>query len=246
MNDVLTEEQRQLVLDNMNLVGFLFNKSIYFSRKWEFQDDIIQDGYEGLCLAAARYCPDKGVAFSTFASMYILGYMKRRIREFNYGGVFRISRSDVDLRYQIGKEFKDSLISEITSDDIERLSKLFNEPAFKISSILNLNHEVSLDYKVSMKDDSTSEFQEIVEDVKSTAQLEEVDLNLSIQTTLSQINFKNDIHKQIYTTYINEIYCEGRPPKQSDLSKKFNVVQATVSRIIKTYNKKLKGVLFNE
>lgn len=246
MNDVLTEEQRQLVLDNMNLVRFLFNKSIYFSRKWEFKDDIIQDGMEGLCLAAARYRPDKGVAFSTFASMYILGYMKRQIREFNYGGVFRVSRSDADLKYRIHKEFKDSLISEITSDDIEKLSELLNESAFKISSILNLNQEVSLDFKVSMKDDSTSEFQEIIEDIKSTTQLKEVDLNLSIQTALSQINFKNDLHKQIYIAYINGICCEGRPPKQVDLSKRFNIVQATVSRVIKIYNEKLKGVLFNE
>lgn len=246
MKDCLTKEQQNLVLENMNLVGYLFKKSIYFSRKWEFQDDIIQDGYEGLCLAAARYCPDKGVAFSTFASMYILGYMKRQVREFNYGGVFRISRLDVDLRTQLNKEFEGVLLSEITSEDVIKVSKLLNKSPFEISRNLNLNQEKSLDYKlVNSKDEDISKLQEIIEDDKSTFDFEEFELNTDLSTALNQIVFKNNLHKEIYFTYI-EGARYGSPPKQIDLSKKFGVAQATVSRVIERYNKKLKEILFNE
>ncbi|WP_203114258.1 sigma-70 family RNA polymerase sigma factor [Alicyclobacillus tolerans] len=40
-------------------------------------EDVCQEAYVGLCLAAARYRPELGVAFSTFATAWIRGVLER-------------------------------------------------------------------------------------------------------------------------------------------------------------------------
>jgi hypothetical protein len=44
-------------------------------------EDIIQAGYEGLMKAVQRFDPGRGVRFVTFASHYIMGEMKRHLRQ---------------------------------------------------------------------------------------------------------------------------------------------------------------------
>lgn len=46
-----------------------------------FSEDIIQAGFEGLMKAVQRFDPNRGVRFATFASHYIMGEMKRHLRQ---------------------------------------------------------------------------------------------------------------------------------------------------------------------
>lgn len=64
----LTDEQKQLVEDNMRLVYKVATE--VYQGVYEY-DDLVQMGSLGLCLAAIDYDPDKGVAFSTFATTCI-------------------------------------------------------------------------------------------------------------------------------------------------------------------------------
>lgn len=75
----MTVEQQKLVTDNMHLVAFTVKK--YVSKHVEFEmDDIFQNGYYGLCIAATRFDPTKGFAFSTFASKCILVEIQHQMR----------------------------------------------------------------------------------------------------------------------------------------------------------------------
>lgn len=67
---IMTPEQQQLVKDNLNLVPFIFKRYIKLNRyNYSWKQDIIQQGYLGLCYAAIHY---KGqVRFSTYASLAI-------------------------------------------------------------------------------------------------------------------------------------------------------------------------------
>ena len=56
---------------------------IHFVRKYglaRFQEDLVQAGYEGLVKAIRDYDPQKGAAFVTYASHWIIGEIRHEIR----------------------------------------------------------------------------------------------------------------------------------------------------------------------
>lgn len=84
----MTREQQQKVLDNEKLVYHTYYKYIYKShavRTWE--EDIIQEGFYGLCRAVLNYDPELNIAFSTFAVASIkfrMLYFIKRVVSSNY------------------------------------------------------------------------------------------------------------------------------------------------------------------
>lgn len=75
----LTDEQRQLVEDNMKLVPYVVNR-FYNSTVVEV-DELISMGYIALCEAAKRYRRMSKTKFSTYACRCILLYLKGEIRK---------------------------------------------------------------------------------------------------------------------------------------------------------------------
>lgn len=73
----MTDEQRQIVMDNYNLPHYVMRKKFpsYYPGSYEYED-LSQEGYLGLCLAAMRYDSDRSM-FSTYAFNYIWGYILR-------------------------------------------------------------------------------------------------------------------------------------------------------------------------
>ena len=57
--------QQKMIEDNMNLVKYIFNKK--FSKNREMEEDILQEGYIGLTIAAKTFDQDTGIMFSTYA-----------------------------------------------------------------------------------------------------------------------------------------------------------------------------------
>lgn len=70
---MLDDKGRQLVTDNMRLVYSIANKFGYVACR---DVDAIQYGMLGLCIAAQRYDPARGVKFSTFAYPYIAHWLE--------------------------------------------------------------------------------------------------------------------------------------------------------------------------
>lgn len=75
----LTDDQRKMVEDNLALVKFILNRKFDGVRP-ENWDDMFQDGAVGLCRAAMLYEPEKGIRFSSFASLCILNEIGNRSR----------------------------------------------------------------------------------------------------------------------------------------------------------------------
>lgn len=69
MNLRLTDEQKKLAGDNINLVYSTIAK--YLGKTLVQYEDIVSNGYLGLCMAAATYDDSRGIAFSTFATKCI-------------------------------------------------------------------------------------------------------------------------------------------------------------------------------
>ena len=64
----MTPDQETLVTNNLRLAGFVARR--YLNSRNEY-DDLVQNAYIGLINAARTFNPDKGFAFSTYATMCI-------------------------------------------------------------------------------------------------------------------------------------------------------------------------------
>lgn len=73
MSTVLTDEQRQMVLANVPLVEHIVNRVSANLPASHSRDDLVQTGILGLISATARFDPEAGAAFSTFAGRRIEG-----------------------------------------------------------------------------------------------------------------------------------------------------------------------------
>lgn len=115
----LTERQKSMVEDNINLIHHILKKSNFGNVSADEYDDYFQQGAYGLCLAAKSFDESKGFEFSTLACTYILGYLRRYYRDFAQGPI-RPTRSQFDkkqsptyLYYNKAVNYDDNTDSEI-------------------------------------------------------------------------------------------------------------------------------------
>ena len=106
----------QLIADNTNLVYALAHKFQNYSDK----EDLYQVGKLGLVKAYKNFDKEKGVKFTTYAFPYVLGEMKKLVRE-NRG-------------YKVGKEIR-KLNLKIEKAYILLSQKLMREPSVKELSL---------------------------------------------------------------------------------------------------------------
>lgn len=120
----------QLFQDNQNLVKFCYNKYIKH-RSISDTEDIMQQGMLALWKAALQYDESKGIAFSTYATHYIGGYMRQYARD--KCNLIRIPRTV----FLSNNEKLINLISNVdsldrtiggTSDSIALIEKIESDP----------------------------------------------------------------------------------------------------------------------
>lgn len=75
----LDDNGRRLVEENMKLVPYTIR--LYYGAGNIANDDMMSDGYLGLCKAAMWYKPDAGTKFSTYAVMCIVNQIKRESKK---------------------------------------------------------------------------------------------------------------------------------------------------------------------
>lgn len=77
---LLNNDVEKLFFDNLYLVQIIINKFYLYYRE---KDDIRQAGLLGLFQASQNYNKDKNVLFSTYATYYIIGEIKKEIKRNN-------------------------------------------------------------------------------------------------------------------------------------------------------------------
>lgn len=91
----LTEQQKETVEKNINLIHHILKQYNFVQLRGQEYNDYFQQGAYGLCLAAQRFDESRGLAFGTFAGIYINGYILRYYRDFAQGPV-KPSRKQCD------------------------------------------------------------------------------------------------------------------------------------------------------
>ena len=108
----MTAEQEKLVLDNINLV-YSITKPYRTRNNYE---DIVSEGYLGLCQAAINFQPLRGNCFSTYAYSYILG------KCLNF-----INKDKLIKPHRLGNVFEDVFTTVSIDSDNAKASALSSE-----------------------------------------------------------------------------------------------------------------------
>ena len=219
--------KEEIILGNLKLVLSVVKK-VNFSSSVD-PDDLFQVGCIGLIKSIDNFNTDLNVAFSTYAIPMILGEIKRYIRD---NSNVKISRQIKDLAYKILK-CKEEYIGKFNKEPSTlEISKLLNEPLYKIDEALQ-----SLNCVVSLSDGIISDSGEemtFIDHISDDYNFEERFIN---QNTL-----KNGIEKLDNTSkqIILSRYYKGLT--QEEIAKELFISQAQVSRLEKSaisYLKKL-------
>lgn len=110
----LTQAQQDLVEKNINLVYKIVTRMNMLGN-----EDAIQEGLMGLCVAAARYDCNRN-KFSTFATHYIRGYIMHYLKDQD---IVRPFRDHGEWKYANVKLIGDEEVFTDTKEYYERISE---------------------------------------------------------------------------------------------------------------------------
>lgn len=208
----------EAIYSNQNLVYSISN---YF-KNYKNKEDLYQAGYIGIINAYKNYDQNQGCKFSTYAYTYILGEMRKLVREDK--GI-KISRKISKINLMIEKAY--ILLSQ----------RLMRNPSTKeIASYLEID-----EYLVCDAINSTNTIRSIDEPVNEEGNFtlgevvgysENVDDLLLLRENLLKLN-KNE-QELIKNRYLNDL-------TQTETSNLMNMTQVQVSRREKKILQKLKS-----
>jgi|CZCB01.1.fsa_nt_gi RNA polymerase sporulation-specific sigma factor len=223
---MMTQTINDILLENQNLIYSLTHSFSGYSNK----DDLFQVGVIGLIKACQKYDANMGVKFTTYAYPFILGEMRKYVREDK--GI-KISRDIMKLNLKIEKAsilLSQKLMREPT---ITELSQYLEIPEFQLAEAMkSINAIQSLDEPINGKDGKEMSLHETISDIN------DMDLNSLIQLRdeLSRLTpFEKNL---IEARYMNDL-------TQQETAKILGISQVQVSRKEQNVLTKLRSKLMN-
>ena len=125
----------ELILENKNLI---YSITRYFE-KYSNKEDLFQAGCIGMIMAYKNYNPDMNVKFTTYAYPYILGEMKKLVRE---DKSIKISRNIQLLNLKVEKA--NILLTQklMRKPTILELADFLEIPVYMIEEAINSNKPI--------------------------------------------------------------------------------------------------------
>lgn len=202
------DEITNLILNNEKLIYSITN---YF-KNYNSKEDLYQAGCVGLITAYKKYNPNMNCKFTTYAYPYILGEMRKLIREDK--GI-KISREITKLNLKIEKAYV--LLSQklMKEPSIQEIANFLEIPEYYVSeAILSLNKIKSIDEPVNSEGKEFT-LQDVVGECNN------IDDLILLRDSLNKLTTEE---KEL----INNRYV--RDYTQSEISKKLGMSQVQVSR----------------
>lgn len=213
----------ELIEENKNLI---YSMTHYFNG-YNYKDDLFQVGCIGLMKAYKNFKDDKNVKFTTYAYPYILGEMKKQVRE---DKSIKISRDLNKLCLKVEKSIimlSQKLMREPTTSEISRFLEIPEELVVKVTSLSN--KIVSIDEPVNSNGEKDLTLHEVIPD--DTRELSDI-IDLK-----EKIKILSDFEKQIIKLrYYNDL-------TQSETANIIGTSQVQVSRKEKEVLQKLREAL---
>ena len=220
------EAMSKLVQNNSGLIWSIVRR--FKERGYELED-LYQIGSLGFIKSIRRFDTNFEVQLSTYAVPYILGEIKRFIRD---DGPIKVSRSIKELCVKIREVQKEYLNKKGEEIKIEQIAKILNVSKEEIAAALDSVNCVDSIYDVNYKDDSEG--------------------NILDKIPANEDNEKNIIDKIVLKDAINRLnererkiillrYFRGST--QSQVAKVLGISQVQVSRIEKRVLSDMKEML---
>ena len=211
------EEMTKLLEDNNGLIWSIVRR---FSGRGYDIEDLYQIGSIGFIKAIQRFDTSFEVRLSTYAVPYILGEIKRFIRD---DGPIKISRSIKELTVKISEIQKEYLIKtgrEITLDEISKELKI---PKEEITMAMDSTRPVDSIESAKYTDNKTDKTVSILEQL-STGKDEQTEITnkMAIKNLIGELD---DREKEII------MLRYYRQKTQMQVSKILGITQVQVSRI---------------
>ena len=214
-------ELENVILDNLNLI---YKAANYFN--YSDKEDLINAGVIGMINAYYKYDKSYNTKFTTYAFDYIIGEMKKCIR--NDKGI-KISRNISSLYNKIEK------VSDLLSQKYKRkpttkeLSLYLGIDEIFINEAINSYNNIdSLDNYI-VKDSKEINLYDVVPD-----KMDDIDTLIELKEGLKKLN--NNEEKLIKYRYFKNL-------SQMDTAKLLGITQVQVSRNEKKIIKKLKTIM---
>lgn len=214
-----------VINDNQNLVYGIANQF----RNYHQKEDLYQVGKMGLIKAYQNFDDTKGAKFTTYAFPYVLGEMRKLIRE---DKSYKVSREITKLNLKIEKAY--ILLSQ----------KIMREPtSFELASYLEIDEElvnqaILSSYGVKSIDEPLNqEGKEVtLNDIIPNQNELDIDMLIALKDSLEQLN--DEERFLIEKRYFHDL-------TQSETAKLLGINQVQVSRNEKKVLTKLRKYLVN-
>lgn len=215
--------KEQIIIENQNLIYYIAN----FFKNYPYKEDLYQAGSLGMLKAYEKYDSNMDCKFTTYAFSYILGEMRKLVREDK--GI-KISRDISKLNLKIEKAYallSQKLMKEPTTYEIASFLEI---PEYYVSeAILSLNKIKSIDEPI------ISDGKELtLQDVIGTS--DNIDDLILLKDSLEKLN--TDERYIINSRYVKD-------HTQQEISKELGISQVQVSRKEKKVLEKLKYQMMN-
>ena len=215
------EELGRIVENNSGLVWSIVKR--FTGRGYE-NEDLYQIGTIGLIKAIRNFNPEYEVKLSTYAVTYIIGEIKKFIRD---DGIIKVSRSIKELCVKI-KDIENRNIKEGKNVTIEEIARELKVEKEDIALAIDSMKQVESIYQEESNDGKIS----IIDKISSEKDETEITVNkIFIKQLLNKMDSRD---RQI----IMLRYFNGQT--QSQVAKMLNISQVQVSRIEKKILNKMK------
>ncbi len=204
----------------------LIHSLTHYFEGYKSKEDLFQVGIIGLIEAYNRFDERFGAKFSTYAYPYILGEMKKLVREDR--GI-KISRNITKLNIQIEKAkliLVQKLLREPTINELSCFLEIEEDKI--IEALKTINILQSLDEPIT-KDGKELTFHDTISDNKM-----DLDILLAFK---HELNSLSSFEKEL----INKRYIEDLT--QSEVAREFGITQVKVSRSEQKIKEKIKNNL---
>lgn len=202
----------------------------FVGRGYELED-LYQIGCIGMIKSIRKFNFKFGVKFSTYAVPYILGEIKKFIRD---DGIIKVSRSTKELGIKIREIEKKYVLEKGESISIKNLSELLNVPEVDIVSAIEASKQVESINEEVYEDGSCTKIDKIVNNRDEQGKIiDKIVLN-------EMVNSLKERDKKII---ILRFYKEKT---QTQVAKILGISQVQVSRIEKRILKEFRNKLINE
>lgn len=220
------EAMSKLVQSNSGLIWSIVRR--FKDRGYELED-LYQIGSLGFIKSIRRFDTNFEVQLSTYAVPYILGEIKRFIRD---DGPIKVSRSTKELCVKIRELQKEYLNKKGVEIKIDEISKILNVSKEEIAAALDSVNCVDSIYDMNYKDDNEGN---ILDKIPANVESEK---NIVDKIVLKDaINKLNDREKKVILLR----YFRGST--QSQVAKILGISQVQVSRIEKRVLSDMKEML---